>query len=184
MDKSRSYSTEGIILARKNFGEADRVLTIFTKRFGKIRAVAKGVRRITSRKKGSLELFNHTRLFLSRSRGLDIITEAETKHSFLTWRKDLARIGVAYHLSEVVERLTPEHQEHQEIFELLLDAYSNLQSLDYWAIYPFIQSFKVRLLEELGFLERGKPVGRNLDTYIEDLINGNLKTKKFLITLG
>jgi len=47
-------------------------------------------------------------------------------------------------------------------------------------LYPFIQNFKVRVLEELGYLERNKPTSRNLDIYIEELINGKLRTKKFL----
>lgn len=183
MDRNRTYSTEGIILLRKNFGEADRVLTIYTKHYGKLRVVARGIRRINSRKKGSLELFNWVKLFLARGRHLDVIAEVEAKNTFSSWRQNLTRVGVAYHLAEVVERLTPEGQDHQEIFGILADAYSTLHQLDYWAIYPFIQSFKVRLLEELGFLERGKPIPKNLDFYIEDLINSSLKTKKFLAQL-
>lgn len=183
MVRGKTYSTEGIVLSRKNFGEADKILTIFTKFHGKLRVVARGVRRINSRKKSSLELFNHVRLFLVKGKNMDIVAEAEVKHNFTPWRKDLMRVGIAYHLSEVVNRLTPEQQEHREIFDLLIDAFSSLDQLDFWAIYPFVQSFKVRLLEELGFLERGKPVPKNLDIYIEDLINGNLKTKRFLATL-
>lgn len=178
--RERTYATEGIILARRNFGEADRILTIFSKHYGKVRAIAKGVRRITSRKKGSLELFNHARLFLAKGHNLDIITEAESKNIFSNWRKDLTKVAVAYHLAEVVARLTPEHQEHKEVFDLLCEAYTTLGELDYWALYPFIQSFKVHALEELGYLERNKPAPRNLDIYIEDLINGKLRTKRFL----
>lgn len=179
----RTYATEGIILGRRNFGEADRILTIFSKHYGKIRAVAKGVRRLTSRKRGSLELFNHVRLFLAKGHNLDIITEAESKNIFSSWRKDLTRVGVAYHLAEIVARLTPEHQEHKEVFDLLVESYAHLGKLDYWALYPFIQSFKVHALEELGYLERNKPTPRNLDLYIEDIINGKLRTKRFLDTI-
>lgn len=184
MVRGKTYSTEGIILSRRNFGEADRILIIFTKFHGKVRAVARGVRRINSRKKGSLELFNHVKLFLVKGRSLPHIAEVEVKHSFPDWRKDLLRVGIAYHLSEVTNRLTPEEQEHKEVFALLLKAFSGLDKLDFWAIYPFVQTFKVKLLEELGFLERGKPVPKNLDIYIEDLINGQLKTKKFLQSLS
>ena len=59
----RTYKTEGIILKRINFGEADRILTSYTKHFGKISLLAKGVRKITSRKGGNIELFNQTVLF-------------------------------------------------------------------------------------------------------------------------
>ncbi len=178
--RERTYATEGIILSRRNFGEADRILTIFSKHYGKMRVMAKGVRRPTSRKRGSLELFNHVRLFLAKGHNLDIITEAESKNIFSSWRKDLTKVAIAYHLAEVVARLTPEHQEHKEVFDLLCEAYANLCEYDYWELYPFIQNFKVRVLEELGYLERNKPTSRNLDIYIEELINGKLRTKKFL----
>jgi DNA repair protein RecO (recombination protein O) len=178
--EQRTYGTEGIIIGRRNFGEADRVLTIFTKHHGKIRVTARGIRRTTSRKRGSLELFSYVRVFIARGKALDVLAEVEMKESFGEWRKDLTRVGVAYHLAEVVDRLTAENQENEEIFDLLVDAYQNLSMLDYWALHPYIQSFKVRLLEELGFLERGKPIPKNMDTYIEDLINSKLKTKKFL----
>lgn len=181
--RDRTYATEAVILARKNYGEADRLLTVFSKHYGKLRVIAKGIRRPTSRKKGALELFNHVRLFLAKGKNLDIITEAETKNSFSGWRKDLTKVGVAYHLSELVTRLLPEHQEHKEVFELLLESFQTLKGLDYWSLYPFIQSFKIKLLEELGYLERGKPGPKNLDFYIEDLINGELRTKRFLRVL-
>lgn len=190
--RDRTYATEAVILARKNYGEADRLLTIFSKHYGKLRVIAKGIRRPTSRKKSALELFSHTRLFLAKGRNLDIITDAEIKNNFSSWRKDLTKVGVAYHLTELVTRLSPEHQEHREVFDLLLGSFAALGDLDYWSLYSFIQSFKIRLLEELGFLERGKPgpknldfytEGQKLDFYIEDLINGQLKTKRFLKVL-
>jgi DNA repair protein RecO (recombination protein O) len=180
----RNYSSEGIILSRKNFGEADRLLTIFTKYHGKTRLVAKGIRRTSSRKRGSLELFAYVKFFAANGRNMDVLTEVEEKNNFSHWRTDLTLVAVAYHLAEVVERLTAEREEHKKVFELLLDAYENLEKLDYWAIYPYVQSFKVRILEELGFLERNMPEPKNLDVYIEDLINGKLKTRKFMAQIS
>ncbi|MBI2007607.1 MAG: DNA repair protein RecO [Candidatus Blackburnbacteria bacterium] len=181
--REKTYATEAVVLARRNYGEADRLLTVFSKHYGKLRVIAKGIRRPTSRKKGALELFSHVRLFIAKGRSIDIITDAEVKNSFLVWRKDLTKVGVAYHLTEVVTRLSPEHQEHKEVFDLLLACFQNLSDLDYWGLYPFIQSFKVRLLEELGYLERGKNPPSNLDSFIGDLINGELRTKRFLKVL-
>lgn len=181
--RERTYSTDAVVLARKNYGEADRLLTVFSKHYGKLRVVAKGIRRPISRKKGSLELFSHVRLFLAKGRNLDIITDAEIKNNFSSWRKDLAKVGVAYHFSELVTRLSPEHQEHKEVFNLLLASFGALADINYWSLYLFIQSFKIRLLEELGFLERDKPGPKDLDFYIEDLINGQLRTKRFLKVL-
>ena len=181
--EQRNYLAEGIIIGRRNYGEADRILTIFTKYHGKIRVIAKGIRRLTSRKRGSLELFNFIKFFVAKGKGMDILTEAEVKKDFSFWKKDLLKVGIAYHIAEIIDRLTVEGQEHKKIFELLENAYIDLTSLDYWFTYSYIQSFKTKVLEDLGFLEKGKELLKNLDTYIEDLINGQLRTKKFLLTL-
>lgn len=181
--RDKTYTTEAIVLARKNYGEADRLLTVFSKHYGKLRIIAKGIRRPTSRKKSSLELFSYVRLFLVKGKNLDIVTDAEAKNSFSSWRKDLTRVGIAYHLAEVITRLSPERQEHREVFDLVVTSFQSLSAADYWGLYPLIQSFKLRLLEELGYLERGKSPPRDLDSFIGDLINGELKTKKFLKVL-
>lgn len=181
--KSRTYATEAVILGRRNFGEADRILTVFSKHYGKLFVIAKGVRKPTSRKKSSLELFNYVKLFLAKGKNLDIVTEVEVKESFQDWRKDLVRVGVAYHLAEVTTRFSSEQQEHRDNFELLINSFRALSELDYWQLYPLIQSFKVNILENLGFLERKDSLPKNLDFFIEDLLNGELKTKRFLNVL-
>lgn len=179
MDK-RHYSTEAIILSRKNFGEADRILTVFSRTYGKLRVIAKGIRRPTSRKRGSLEVFSHTKITLATGKNLDLITETEIINTFSSWRKDLTKVAVAYHLCEVINRLTAEHQEHKEIFKEVKSIFSTLNQIDYWQLYPLTQNFKAFVLGELGFLEKGKRTPKNLDRYIEDLTNNSLHTRKFL----
>ena len=75
--RDRTYRTEAIVLRRKDIGEADRILTLFTPGAGKVRAVAKGIRKPRSRKAGHLELFTCAKLLLAVGRDLDIITQAE-----------------------------------------------------------------------------------------------------------
>ncbi|MCJ7793073.1 MAG: DNA repair protein RecO, partial [Candidatus Marinimicrobia bacterium] len=94
MDRTRK--TEGIILKRSNYGEADRILTIYTKHYGKIKAMAKGVRRITSRKGGNVELFNQATLFLYKGRNLDLLTEVQVTKTFKEWRRNLKKVATAY----------------------------------------------------------------------------------------
>lgn len=180
----RNYSTEGIILARKNFGEADRLLTVFSKHYGKLRVIAKGVRLLTSRKRGAIEIFSYCRFLLARGKNLDILTDVEVKNNFEDWRNDLVRVCVAYHLCEVVDKLTVEHQEHKEVLYSLQECLESLGALDYWQLYPLVQNFKLEVLEELGFISKTKPVPTDVDTYIEDLIGTPLKTRKFLKTLS
>lgn len=171
-------------MARKNFGEADRLLVIFSKHYGKIRAIAKGVRKPASRKRGALEIFNMTKFLLARGKNLDIVTDVEAIKNFEEWRKDLVKVGVAYHLCEVVDRLTVEGQEHKEVLNLLLESFSALSGVDYWQLYPLTQNFKLEVLEELGFLSKHKPSPREVDDFIEDLLGSKLKTSKFLKVLA
>lgn len=180
--EKRTYATEGIILARRNIGEADRLLTVFTKHYGKLRVVAKGVRRPTSRKRGSLELFNQVKLFLAKGKTFDIITEAEVKNNFNQWRKNLLRVGVAYHLAEVVNKLTQENQEHKRVYELLFMAYNRLNDFDYPCLNTYISAFKKAVLTDLGFLSAARVIS-DYDAYIEELIQGHLRTKRFLRSL-
>lgn len=176
---TRSYKTEAIILARRNFGEADKILTLLTKYHGKLLVIAKGVRRPTSRKRGSLELFNQVTLFLVKGKNLDIVTEAETKKNFDAWRGDLLKVGVAYHLSEIINKLTREGQEVKHVYELASDAFSDLHSVEFWKLHEFISNFKKNILTSLGFLD-GSGGRKDLDSYIEDLTQSKLKTRRFL----
>ena len=158
----KTYKTEGIILKRSDFGEADRLLAIFTKHYGKTRVIAKGVRRTTSKKGPSLELFNHVQIFVARGKNLDIITEAEVISSFSGFRKNLKKVALAYQACELVDKLTAERAENREVFNLLADFLGNLSyphnsQLDPQpTIHNSLTSFQLSLLEALGFWPKGK----------------------------
>ena len=172
---TRTYKTEGIVLKRKNFGEADKLLTIYTKHYGKIRAIAKGIRKTTSRKAGSLELFNHCVLFLAKGRNLDIITETETINSFRSWRKSLTKVGFAYYFCELVDKLTPDGQPNRNVFELLKDYLERISIAD---LPVLSRSFEEHLLDELGFgipLEIKSQPG-SLKNYIESITERQLNS--------
>lgn len=174
-----SYKTEAIILSRSNFGEADRLLTIFSKHYGRMKVLAKGVRKIISRKGGSLELFNHVALVLAKGKNLDIITEVEVRNSFRSWRQNLTRVGVAYYLAELVNRLTPEGQKNQLVFFYLGDFLGRLKKDP---LSQLIREFEESLLEESGF---GIPPNLenqpgSLSGYIEEIIERKLKSKEVL----
>ncbi len=94
--RPKRYSTEGVVLLRRNFSEADRIINIYSKHYGKISVIAKSVRKIKSKKRGSLEVFSHIKFSAARGKNLDIITEVETINSFESIRKDLSKVAVAY----------------------------------------------------------------------------------------
>ena len=85
-----SYSEEGIVLARKNYGEADRIVSIYSQNHGRISSIAKGVRKLSSRKRGHLEVFSHIRFQAVNGKGLDLMTEVETVENFGEIRKSLS----------------------------------------------------------------------------------------------
>lgn len=117
--RDRTYRTEAIVLRRKDIGEADRILTLLTPGGGKVRVVAKGIRKPRSRKAGHLELFTRTKLLLAVSRDLDIVTQAEVIEPYRPLREDLLRSAYAGYMVELLDRFTPDNQENPELYDLL-----------------------------------------------------------------
>jgi DNA repair protein RecO (recombination protein O) len=149
MSRGRLYRTEAIVLKRTDFGEADKLLTLYTPGLGKIRAIAKGVRKPTSRKSGHVELFTHSQLLIAKGRNLDIVTQAETLHAFRPLREDLRRITYAYYAVELVDKFTEEGVENRPLFDLLLAMLTWLgETADLDLTTRF---FELRLLDYVGY---------------------------------
>lgn len=144
----RGFKTEGIVLKRKDFGEADRILTVFTSHRGKISVLAKGVRRITSRRAGNVELLNRVSIFLHPGKNFLILTEAESIDTFQKLKADLTLSAVAFHLIELVDKLTAENQEAPIIYKHLLEVLNRLSKNPRQIL---IRSFEVKILSNLGF---------------------------------
>lgn len=90
-----TFRSEAVVLRHNNWGEADRILVLFTREGGKLRAIAKGVRKIRSRKAGHLEPFTRVTLFFARGRDMPMITQAETVDAYQPLRENLVRTGYA-----------------------------------------------------------------------------------------
>src|SRR5215216_1791440 len=128
MSRARVYRAEALVLRRTNLGEADRLLTVLTRDQGKVRAVAKGARRPTSRHSGNLESFAHAQLLLARGRELDIVTQSQLLHPFRRLREDLLAASHAYYLAEVTDALLVQDDDAPQAFALLLSAFEALDS--------------------------------------------------------
>lgn len=147
--RERLYRTEAIVLKRRDQGEADRVLTVFTPGAGKQQLLAKGVRKITSRKAGHVELFTHSQLLVAKGSTWDIVTQAETIHAFRPLREDLLRTSYAYYVAELVDRFTQEGDENRALFDLLLATLGRLgEAKDLRLLARF---FELRLLGLVGY---------------------------------
>lgn len=145
----RSYTVEAIVLKHADWGEADRILTLFTRQQGKIRALGKSVRKIRSRRAGHLEPFVHVTLQLAKSHDIPIITQAETIHPFLPLRDSLTAIGHASYVVELLDKFTYEEGENLSLFNLLLKTFERLtQEFDPQMVLRY---YEVRLLDYAGF---------------------------------
>ena len=173
---TRSYKTEAIVLKRINFGEADRLVTVFSKAHGKQKLVAKGIRKITSRKKGHLELFTQVQLQVAKGKNLDLITEAATINSFPVLRRNLNRVRIAYLLAELIDQLTAENQEQEAVYRLLAAALARLNS--HSASKDFIVDFEKNLLTQLGFGLPARHDQVSLESHIFNIIERPLNSKK------
>lgn len=117
-ERSRVYRTQALILRRHDYGDADRILTIFTPERGRLEVIAKGVRKTSSRKAGHLEPFTHVSLLLAQARTWDIITEVETVESYRHLRENLDAIGRAGYVAELVDAFAQSDDEHMPVWEL------------------------------------------------------------------
>lgn len=137
------------MLVRTDYGEADRILSLLTPDRGTVRAIARGVRRLTSRTGSHLELFRHVELVLSEGRNLDVVVQAETIAAHAGLHDDLVRTTYAYHLAELVDRLARESGESRAVFALLRDA---IATLEVCPDPPLLARFvELALLEHLGY---------------------------------
>lgn len=175
----RSYKTEGIVIKRRNFGEADRLLTVFSKKHGKIQIKAVGVRKINSRRSPHIELLNHSLFNLYKGRGMPLLTEIQNFESFPEIKENLAKVGFAYHICELIDGLCAENQENEEIFHLLQKTLNRLSfEID---MASLIHEFEIELLTKLGFYKPSS-LSLNFDTslFIEQLLERKLKSKQML----
>jgi DNA repair protein RecO (recombination protein O) len=147
-----TYKTEGVVLKRKDFGEADRILTIFSKNKGKITAIAKGVRKMESRKGGNVELFNHGAFLLAEGRNMDVLTEVQVINPFRRIRENLKLVSYTYHVVELVDQFAQENQENNQVFKLLLTVLGSVnEEKDFSQVKTSLRAFEIKLLNYFGF---------------------------------
>ena len=123
---SRLYKTEGVVLRHSYMGEADALVTLCTPDRGKLRAVARGVRRPKSRLAGHLEPLTYCTMMLAEGRNLDIVSGCETLDSFQGIKSDLWLLSCGLYLADLTDRLSAEGAENRPLFRLLLNALRSL----------------------------------------------------------
>ncbi len=145
----RTYKTEAVVLKQTPLGEADRILTLLTPDLGKVRAVAKGVRRTKSRLAGHLELLSHTSVSLSMGRNLDTLNEAQGLNRFRAIRDDLQRGTKGLSIAELMDAFSTEGAASHSLFHRILSTLSWLESAQNPDL--LVRHFEMHLLVDSGY---------------------------------
>ena len=145
----RVYKCSAIVLRQRKLGEADKIITLYTAEFGKVDAVAKGVRRVKSRLAGHVEPLRHGSFMLARGRNLDIVTQVQSIESFQALRDDLNKLSHALYAAELLDRATEERSENFDLYRLLLDTLRRFTERD--DLERILRYYEMRLLMQLGY---------------------------------
>ena len=149
-ERPRLYSTEAIVLKQMPMGEADRLLTLYTPHYGKVRAMAKGARRVKSRLGGHLEPMTRVRVLLAQGKTFAVVSQAETLGNTLVLRGDLWRMTCGLYIVELVDRFAQEEQENGALYRLVEESVAALAEAP--DADTLLRYFETRLLALMGFL--------------------------------
>jgi DNA repair protein RecO (recombination protein O) len=141
------YRDTGVVLRTYKLGEADRIVVILTAAHGKVRAVAKGVRKTKSRFGSRLEPMSHVSLLMYEGRELDIVSQAESIDHFRTLRDDLDGMTRAMSLLEAVDQLAQDRHPSPRLYQMLLGALRTLAAGPSALLVP---AFYLKLLAAEG----------------------------------
>ncbi len=154
MSKMAVFNTDAVVLKQFDLGEADKIITFYTEKQGKVRAVARSVRKTNSRLSGLVEPFNYNNITVYRGGSLDKINQIEGKYSFSKLREKLVPMAYATYLAEIVEKVGMENDSDPPLFSLLLSTFYKMLDLEGRELAYLSLIFKLRLLALSGF----KPV--------------------------
>lgn len=181
-----NYKVEGIVLKRINVGEADRIITLLSQSQGKIKVIAKGIRKLKSRRAPHLEVFSHLIMYIHDSKFLPYVTEAQMIDGFPGIKKGFRKITIAYHLCEITDKLLPEKEKNEDLFNSLLAVIKLLDSQEsYSEIRKGVRLFVEDMLLRLGYIRRNQKLTYSqLIAEIESIIEKPLKTLRLLTKLS
>lgn len=145
------HTTPALVLDVRDFGETDRIVTFSTRRFGKLKGIAKAAKKSQKRFGAGLDLFSHVQLsfFTKETLGLMRINHCHILHAFPAIHQDLTRIAYASYLAELVNEMTAEGVPHPELFETTVSFLSLLDASD--PREDVLRLFEMRLLAATGY---------------------------------
>jgi DNA repair protein RecO (recombination protein O) len=173
----------GLVIKRANFSEADKLVTIFTRESGKTTFVAKGVRRVKSRRSAHLELFNLVEVQVHRGRGFSQITEARAISCFPEMKSSLKQSAYLFYLAEMLDKIMPEEEPFEKIFHFITDSLSQMESVSASGeetVEKAIKQVCFGVLWQLGYLPSGTFSEDGLTQFLEKIVEKPIRSKNFL----
>jgi len=141
--------TEAIILKTADLSEVDRLLTIYSKEFGKIRVIARGSKKLESKLRCNLEPFSHDHLILVEGKGFRIVKDAILLDEFLLTRESLEKTKIAYKIAELIDQAIVGEEGDEKIWNFLLKTLKKLNVGR--ATSHIIEDFQNSLIRLLGY---------------------------------
>lgn len=142
------YKVDAIVLRSIECGNGDKLLVLFSRERGKMKAMAHGVAKPSSRKRGSVQLFTYTRFLIHRGRELDSVSQCEGIEMFSFLRKGLETIGYASYLAELIDCLTPEGEPNETLFHLILET---MRLMEEGEAEILTRSFEIKAAALMGY---------------------------------
>lgn len=148
MQPVKLYKADAVILRSRDCGEGNRILVLYSREYGKLRVMAHGVAKTSSRKRGAVQLFSRTSFLIHRGRELDSVSQCEVVEMFPALRGDLGNISKASYIAELVDAFTPEGEPNKPLFTLLLTTFRLLTVIDAELL---IRAFEVKIAGLMGY---------------------------------
>ncbi len=142
------YHADAIVIRSQEYGESDRILTVFSREYGRIQVIAKGVRKPKSRQRGGTQLFTYADFLLYRGRSLDTVSQVSPKESFAHLWNDLERTMAATGIAELLDVSVMTGQSYPELFTLTLTCFFLLAHYEPLLV---LSAYALRLMRTLGY---------------------------------
>ena len=174
--RNSQTKTESIVIKRTNFKDQDKIVTLYTKDLGKIGVMARGIRKLESKRKSHFELGNHIKTALIESHKFYIVTQTEIINTHAPLKTNLTKVNTLYYLLEIFDGLVPEKDENTMLFKFLNRSLDILETLGDKSVDNFLNAYTTKLLRMSGFLNDPLEIihtksNKAFYNYLENLIN-------------
>jgi DNA repair protein RecO (recombination protein O) len=166
----RKYKVYGLILKKRNYAESDKLITLFTQELGKLTLLAKGIRKISSKRAPNLDVLNYVVLTAYRGKTIDTLLEVSTLTSFSGIKNELKDISKAMELAEIIHLLAAEHEQNSELFHIFLEYLMLLEQGE----NPDTKEYIERMLDNLGYFNKNIHKPHEFSDYIEEITGKKL----------